>query len=1444
MVKQLQIFILLLLAGFIPSKAFAQFPYSNGFTNSTAPGLTTGGNALLTATRVSGDTEGNGYLRLTSNANNQTGYAYVSSSFPSTKGISTSFEYQTWGGTGADGIVFFLFDASVTDNNFNVGSFGGSLGYSNQVGVSGSVGLSKGYLGVGLDEFGNFSNGNFGAGGRSGNTQTPNSVTIRGAWDDSRGAYYMLQNVTLSTATHGFNTIGSGASRVSAGSSGYRKAFIDIIPNSSGIGYNITVKIQHDGISTPVTIIDNLYYNKAAPANLKFGYSAGTGGSNNYHEVRNVSVTPPAGTVLNTPTQTNQNITSCSNASGSVDVSSGFNTTNTPNGTINKGSLDLDPGTSGIQTTYTVAKGTFTTDGNGNIIFTPVSSATGTASCSFTVADNYGATSAPATVTATINTAPALTPSQTNVACNGGSNGSATVTPSGGTAPYTYSWLPSGGTGATASGLAAGTYTVTVTDANGCIASRTYTITQPPTLATTGSQINVSTFNGNNGSATVNVTGGSTPYTYSWLNSSTNTTLLQTTATITDLSAGNYTVTATDYKGCTITRNYTITQPTAAPVVTTPANGSYLNNRTPNYSGTAAANSTVTIYVDGTSIGTTTATSSGDFSFIQPTSLNEGNHTFYTTTQSSGQQISTNSNTNTFTIDVTTPSIPIVTTPPNGSISNNNKPSISGPAENNSTVKIYLDGSLLTTVTATAGYYSYLPTVAFADGNHSIYATSTDAAGNVSANSSTNTFIIDVTAPAAPVIVTPANNITSPNPRLAITGTSEANSTVRLYEGTIVIGTTTANSSGNWTVTPATAFSTGSHRLTATAADAAGNTSSLSSVTNFTILVPEPPANIGSGLVLWLDANDPNAGAASPANGSTVNSWKDKSGAGNDATTLVGQNPATYTTDQINGKSVIHFTRVTSTQGSILKTPVDIRPITNPKITVFSVYKQGTHPNQTQAIWGADNGAWDRFFMPAYPGDNGIVSFGPAPPYNTVVLNSGVVGETKLLTAVYDGNVSNGVNVGPTNSSAIYFNGKLLTSFTDKTDAVQQQTNLYIGWDGDDNTYNGDIAEMIVYNRKLTDCEILDINKYLSAKYGVNFGSPTITVSGGNTRITNGNSVTLSSSIGAAYQWMLNGNNIEGATNSTYSATQAGDYQVTVFNGSGCQDVSAVTTITILYPPAAPVVILPVSGSITNNSKPTISGTSDANATVNIYVDGVVITNVTADATGNYSYTLNAAQALAQGSHIVKATATNLDGTSGNSDNSTFTIDTTTPVVAVITTPASGIVSSNNKPAVSGTAEAGSTVTIYDGTVVIGTTTADASGNWSYTLTTALADGSHSLTITATDAAGNVSAASVATTITVDTVAPLVAVTITPVNNAISSTNKPALLGTAEAGSTVTIYDGATIIGTTTADASGSWSYMPTTSLADGSHSLTITATDATGNVSVVSAVTTITVDT
>ena len=167
-----------------------------------------------------------------------------------------------------------------------------------------------------------------------------------------------------------------------------------------------------------------------------------------------------------------------------------------------------------------------------------------------------------ASVTITEPTSLTASSSKIDVNCNGGNEGSATVSASGGTAPYTYSWAPSGGDKATASGLSAGTYTVTITDAHGCSLDKSVNITEPTALSATTSTNDVTSNGKTNGSATVTVSGGSAPYTYSWSPSGGN------NATASGLAAGTYTVTITDDHACSISKNVEIKEPTPVMVTT------------------------------------------------------------------------------------------------------------------------------------------------------------------------------------------------------------------------------------------------------------------------------------------------------------------------------------------------------------------------------------------------------------------------------------------------------------------------------------------------------------------------------------------------------------------------------------------------------------------------------------------------------------------------------------------------------------------------------------------------------------------------------------------------------------------------------------------------------------------------------------------------------------
>ncbi|MDP1744153.1 MAG: SprB repeat-containing protein, partial [Bacteroidota bacterium] len=162
--------------------------------------------------------------------------------------------------------------------------------------------------------------------------------------------------------------------------------------------------------------------------------------------------------------------------------------------------------------------------------------------------------------------------STTDISCNGGSTGSATISATGGSPVYTYSWAPSGGTNATASNLALGTYTVTITDSKLCTTSLTIVINQPPVLTSViSNSTNLICDGDSNGSAMVTPSGGTGPYTYVW-----NTSPVQTTATAINLVAGTYSVTVTDSKNCTtISPAVTITSP--PPVTVTASASSFVS---------------------------------------------------------------------------------------------------------------------------------------------------------------------------------------------------------------------------------------------------------------------------------------------------------------------------------------------------------------------------------------------------------------------------------------------------------------------------------------------------------------------------------------------------------------------------------------------------------------------------------------------------------------------------------------------------------------------------------------------------------------------------------------------------------------------------------------------------------------------------------------------------
>lgn len=216
------------------------------------------------------DTEGNGALRLTTAANSESGFAIYNTPISTGEGLDVQFKMYQYGGTGADGIAFFLIDGAASPTQ--PGAYGGSLGYSSN--TDGDPGIVGGYVGVGFDRYGNFSSSDFGTGGTGANN---NSITVRG--DEASG----YQFVTRTDADGALGVEGA-----TDRSDAERDVRITISTNNI---MNVAVDYG-SGFVTELSGIDLEAINGegSLPTSFKFGFAASTGGSTNIHEIRGLTV--------------------------------------------------------------------------------------------------------------------------------------------------------------------------------------------------------------------------------------------------------------------------------------------------------------------------------------------------------------------------------------------------------------------------------------------------------------------------------------------------------------------------------------------------------------------------------------------------------------------------------------------------------------------------------------------------------------------------------------------------------------------------------------------------------------------------------------------------------------------------------------------------------------------------------------------------------------------------------------------------------------------------------------------------------------------------------------------------------------------------------------------------------------------------------------------------
>ncbi|MFL4414922.1 Ig-like domain-containing protein [Citrobacter portucalensis] len=922
-----------------------------------------------------------------------------------------------------------------------------------------------------------------------------------------------------------------------------------------------------------------------------------------------------------------------------------------------------------------------------------------------------------------------------------------------------------------------------------------------------------------------------------------------------------------------------------APIMGVIGNGKTTNDTLPLLQGTATAGATVKIYIDGGTppITVTADAVSGAWSYQLPTPLTNGTTYNFTVSQTVGSITSGLSPNYAITIDTTAPQAPTITSiiddvaPGTGSldkgqITNDSRPTLNGTGEPGATITLYDNGVAYATTTVNSnGFWSFTPTAPLGEGDHLFTARATDAAGNQGDPSSDFRIIVDTLVPNAPSIVTVTDNVGTIQPLTSgqltndntptLAGVTEADSVVTIRDNGTVIGTTTSDENGNWSFTPAPALGEGSHSLTASITDNAGN---ISPTTPPFVVVVDTLAPAAPSITSVIDDQPGNTALT---NGQLTNDAQPTlNGKGEiGAIITIRDNGAEIGTTQVDesgnwsftpdaplGQGQHNFTVVATDQagntgGVSSSFTIELDSIA-PSIPVISSVQDNTAPT-TGPI---SNGQISNESRPALSGTGEIGAtitvLSDGQPIGTTIVGAG--GSWSFTPSAALGNGQHTLTVTATDSAG---NTSLPSGgFTYTVDTLAPTAPVITQVADDVGPLIGNLNNGQATNDPLpTLSGTAEANSMVKIyDNGALIGSAPVDGTGAwtftpGTPLSNGNHALTVTATDAA------GN---------VSPTSAG------FNIVVDTVAPLAPTIIQAFDDVQPGTGTLSNGASTNDTRPVLSGSAEAGARVAIYDNGALLATVTATIDGTWEYLTTT---LGNGQHVFTAIATDAAGNvSPVSDGFTINVDTIAPsvplLVSVVDDIAGGVfnaalsngqLTNDARPTLNGTAEAGSTVSIYDGSTLLGTALVQSNNSWSFTPTTPLANGSHTFTVTATDAAGNTSGATAGFSVVVDTTAPTqpsissiiddVGPNTGPIgSNQPTNDARPTLNGITEANARVDIYDNGSFVTSVTADGSGNWSYTPTTALAQGTHSFTITATDSAGNTSGISSAAAIVVDT
>ncbi|MBZ6392458.1 MAG: Ig-like domain-containing protein [Pantoea dispersa] len=900
--------------------------------------------------------------------------------------------------------------------------------------------------------------------------------------------------------------------------------------------------------------------------------------------------------------------------------------------------------------------------------------------------------------------------------------------------------------------------------------------------------------------------------------------------------------------------------------------GDTTDDAQPEISGTAEAGSIVTVYDGDIALGSVQADASGSWRFIPVPPLVNGPHDISAKAQDAAGNVSAPSNSIGFDLlaggVATAPAITNVlddVAPVTGNVgpsgyTNDKQPTLVGTAQPGHLVTIEVDGVAVGSFTVDAsGRWEFTLPNELADGMHDFVANAKDAAGNEMPPSGAYVIIVDTVAPlpGTAVLTDDVGDVTGPIVQGSVTddstptytGKAEASTTIIVYDGDKELGTAKADSQGNWSFTPNKPLEDGKHQFSFEVVDRAGNVSVPSDVIDFTVDT--------SGILVSIDYAKDDEG---------LKTDNLTTGATTDDTTpiLVGKAIANaiVTITVVATGAVIGSAKANAFGEWSLELPPQALGSHTWKASVINA--AGVVASSNEFTLEIDN---------SKPENKGIETAFDNVGADTGYLNDGDTTDDSTPTF-------NGQGQTPGDVIFISDNGLVLGSaivdeagswtFTPDTpllDGNHEFTTVVENPQGVVSDVS-DPFNLIIETRAPSKPTITDVYDDVGTSTGpVTPGSTTDdaqpeirgTGTAGSRIVIYDNGVQIGTAVvDASGNWAftparpmanalhtITAREMSGAGN---LSEPSNEWKFTVDANS----LPVAPTIDLVMDDVGVIIGKVNPDGVTDDARPTISGTANPGNIVTVYANGVAIGTAVAAADGSWS--LTPSTDLVDGGVEFTARATNPAGNvSGDSNLYAIEIDTDKPNAITGDTLIDDVgadqgeihdkdTTDDSTPTWSGKAEPGATIIISDNGKEIGRVPVDSNGDWTFTPVPPLADGDHSFSAVVQDPAGNQSAPSAPINFTVDTSNVLVTINYMTddvgiyqgnfPSNTVTDDTTPTLVGKATASSLVYIYqdNGTTPVGSVMSNSLGDWSWTSPT-LVDNTYVFTATVVDpATGS--------------